>query len=217
MSVAFRDAMHTTRLKKPLSTLSGKVSKPTIASQCRHASHIFTTVSPMISFRNCGPTQPNIPTAMLQPRRAESAFTAASSTTSTSTPTTISPIEESSAVTRTTAPSNSPPTSAQTLTWNRFLELRASRGRYNTIVSACTAVGSGFAGVVFLAQQDLEKVGNMFFGMDPIFALGAATFASAAVGWLLGPFAGNAVFGLWYRRLRVDMALVGVAESSPMS
>ena len=56
----------------------------------------------------------------------------------------------------------------------------------------------------------------MFFGMDPIFALGAATFASAAVGWLLGPFAGNAVFGLWYRRLRVDMTLVGVAESLSM-
>ena len=57
----------------------------------------------------------------------------------------------------------------------------------------------------------------MFFGMDPMFALGAATFASAAVGWLLGPFAGNAIFGLWYRRLRVDMALVGVAERSSVS
>lgn len=38
--------------------------------------------------------------------------------------------------------------------------------------------------------------------------LGLATAASGAVGWLLGPFVGNAVFGVMWRRSRLQIAAV---------
>ena len=46
------------------------------------------------------------------------------------------------------------------------------------------------------------------FGLDPMVVLGLATGACGAVGWLLGPFVGNAVFGLWYRRFGGEIAVV---------
>ena len=38
---------------------------------------------------------------------------------------------------------------------------------------------------------------------------------SGSVGWLLGPFLGNAVFGLRYRRLGGEIAEVGVSFLVP--
>ena len=39
------------------------------------------------------------------------------------------------------------------------------------------------------------------FGLDPFLVLGVATLGSGAVGWLLGPFVGERVFGLVYWRV----------------
>ena len=45
-------------------------------------------------------------------------------------------------------------------------------------------------------------------GLDPFLLLGLATAGSGAVGWLLGPFVGNAVFGLSHRKLGAQIAAV---------
>ena len=39
------------------------------------------------------------------------------------------------------------------------------------------------------------------FGLDPFLVLGVATLGSGAVGWLLGPFVGERVFGLVHWRV----------------
>ena len=67
-----------------------------------------------------------------------------------------------------------------------------------------------------LSTQDFEKLSGLLFGLDPIMALGLLTLGSGAVGWLLGPFAGNAAFGMAYRRLGGQMAVVsgGFGSSS---
>ena len=46
------------------------------------------------------------------------------------------------------------------------------------------------------------------FGLDPILVLGLMTAGSGGVGWLLGPFVGNAVFGMAHRRVGAQIAEV---------
>ena len=107
------------------------------------------------------------------------------------------------------SPQVPPQTTVSThLTWNRFLQLRSIRRRYNLVSSILTAGATTFGGIVFLGQQDLDRLGNLLFGLDPIMAMGMGVVACGAAGWLIGPFAGNAAFGLWYRRLGPEIALV---------
>jgi len=53
----------------------------------------------------------------------------------------------------------------------------------------------------------MDKFGTLLFGLDPIMAMGVGAVGCGALGWLLGPFAGNAAFGIWYRRLGPEMAV----------
>ena len=105
----------------------------------------------------------------------------------------------------TTASSTSP-----SLTWNRFLHLRAIRRRYNLGASITTSMATTTAGIYLLSQQDIDKLGTLLFGLDPIMAMGVGAVGCGALGWLLGPFAGNAAFSIWYRRLGSEMAVVSV-------
>ena len=54
----------------------------------------------------------------------------------------------------------------------------------------------------------MDKIGTLLFGLDPIMAMGVGAVGCGALGWLLGPFAGNAAFSMWYRRLGPDIAVV---------
>jgi len=58
-----------------------------------------------------------------------------------------------------------------------------------------------------LSTQDFDTVGAQMFGLDPFIVLGLGTFACGTVGWLLGPFFGNAIFNMYYRRLGPQIAL----------
>lgn len=71
-------------------------------------------------------------------------------------------------------------------------------------MSVCTTA----AGVETLSQQNIEALGTTFFGLDPFILLGLGTAASGAVGWLIGPFVGNAVFGFIFRRFRKQIRVV---------
>lgn len=43
-------------------------------------------------------------------------------------------------------------------------------------------------------------------------AMGLSAVGCGAVGWLMGPFAGNAAFGIWYRRLGPEIAGVSAVR-----
>ncbi|PWY86928.1 presequence translocated-associated motor subunit pam17 [Aspergillus heteromorphus CBS 117.55] len=88
------------------------------------------------------------------------------------------------------------------LDWNSFFKLRASRRRYTLASSIVTSMASTVVGVQILSTQDLESLGAQVMGLDPFVVLGMATAACGAVGWLIGPFVGNAVWGLAYRRYK---------------
>ena len=95
------------------------------------------------------------------------------------------------------------------LTWNRFLQLRAVRRRFNIVASIISATGTVALGASVLTSIDLDTFSaHLPFGLDPIFALGRFTLGCGALGWLLGPFAGNAAFGWYYRGLRKEITMV---------
>jgi hypothetical protein len=95
-----------------------------------------------------------------------------------------------------------------TLPWNDFLALRRTRRRFQLVSSIFTALGSTVAGVSALMQLDIDAVGAQFTGLDPFIVMGLATFASAAAGWLIGPFFGAAAFRVVNRRRVGEMAVV---------
>lgn len=60
--------------------------------------------------------------------------------------------------------------------------------------------------MTLLSRLNLESMG--VFGLDPVLVLGLMTVGSGGVGWLLGPFVGNAVFGVVHRRVGGQIAEV---------
>ncbi|KAF9886595.1 TIM23 complex component [Aspergillus nanangensis] len=93
-------------------------------------------------------------------------------------------------------------TEAAKLDWDSFFKLRASRRRYSLASSILSSMASTMVGVQVLSSQDLEHLGAQVMGLDPFIVLGMATAACGAVGWLVGPFLGNAFWGLAYRRYK---------------
>lgn len=94
------------------------------------------------------------------------------------------------------------------LAWNRFLALRKQRRRISLISSVICAVVCTVGGVVVIGSLDIESFGAQIYGFDTIFVLGLSTLAFGAVGWLVGPFIGNAVFNTWHRKIRNQIAAV---------
>ncbi|KAJ9294287.1 hypothetical protein DTO217A2_9204 [Paecilomyces variotii] len=93
------------------------------------------------------------------------------------------------------------------LDWNTFFKLRTSRRRYSLGSSIVASIASTAIGVQILSSQDLENLGAQVMGLDPFVVLGLATAACGAVGWLAGPFLGNAVWGLVHRRYKSGVAV----------
>lgn len=135
--------------------------------------------------------------------RSASTSTSSSPAASTATPhvTSLPP--------RPTVEINTPEPDRSGLSWNKYLQLRRTRRYYNLVASLGMALCTTAGGISILSQQNIEALGgSMFGGLDPFIVLGIATAASGAIGWLIGPFVGNAVFGLRYRRFRTQITIV---------
>jgi import inner membrane translocase subunit TIM23 len=94
------------------------------------------------------------------------------------------------------------------LDWNTFFQLRTSRRRYTLFSSILASIASTAIGVQILSTQDLDNLGAQVMGLDPFVVLGLATAAFGAVGWLAGPFLGNAIWSMVHRRYRRGVAIV---------
>jgi import inner membrane translocase subunit TIM23 len=96
----------------------------------------------------------------------------------------------------------------EALTWNKFLALRRQRRRISLVASVIGSASFMAGGVVFLSNQEYENVIASYFGFDPLMTLGLATLACGGLGWLVGPFFGNAAFNLLHRRIRTQIVAV---------
>ena len=73
--------------------------------------------------------------------------------------------------------------------------------------------GRGFLEIDLLTDNT-DSLGQTLFGIDPMMALGISTMGAGALGWLIGPFAGNAVFNLMHRKVKNDILVVCCKLSS---
>ncbi|MCJ1368676.1 TIM23 complex component [Acarospora aff. strigata] len=114
----------------------------------------------------------------------------------------------SSDTTSAVAQPNSPPPTPVTdhLDWNRFLQLRKVRRRYNLVASIGSSIGTTMLGVSVISQQDMETLGGQMFGLDPFVVLGLTTAGFGALGWLAGPFVGSAAFNMFNRKYKGQIA-----------
>jgi mitochondrial import inner membrane translocase subunit TIM23 len=91
------------------------------------------------------------------------------------------------------------------LDWNTFFTLRKTRRRFQLVCSIATmAAGASAAGVI-LINLDMEWLGKI--PLDPFLTLGLMTMGSAALGWLVGPSLGSAIFYTVKRGVKSPMAI----------
>ncbi|PSN60424.1 Pam17-domain-containing protein [Corynespora cassiicola Philippines] len=101
-------------------------------------------------------------------------------------------------------PAAAAPSSAQ-LTWNDFLTLRRTRRKISVFASSISAVATTFAGLRVFIEQGYDSSLSASFGLDPVMVTGLSAIGMLAVGWLIGPFFGNAAFNLRYRSIRGEI------------
>ena len=93
-----------------------------------------------------------------------------------------------------------------TLDWNTFFQLRKARRRWQTGFSAAGAFLSGSAGALVLSSGMADSIVGRI-PLDPLITLGLMTMSSAALGWLVGPSIGTAVFNSLKSKYKGPMAI----------
>lgn len=93
------------------------------------------------------------------------------------------------------------------LDWNSFFQLRKTRRRWQVGFSVLMSLGSGAAGAVVLGSGAADSLTNQI-PLDPILTLGLITLGCTAMGWVVGPSLGNAVFYLIKHKYKAPMTVV---------
>ncbi|KAJ4297415.1 TIM23 complex component [Collariella sp. IMI 366227] len=93
-----------------------------------------------------------------------------------------------------------------TLDWNTFFQLRKARRRWQSAFSIVGAFTAGSAGAVVLSSGMADAVMGQI-PLDPLITLGLMTMGCAALGWLVGPSAGAAVFNALKSKYKGPMAI----------
>jgi import inner membrane translocase subunit TIM23 len=122
-----------------------------------------------------------------------------------------------SASSQTPGHQNPSPNTSGTLTWNRFLTLRRTRRKISVVASSISAVATTYAGLRVFIERGYDTALSASLGLDPILTTGLSTLAFLAVGWLVGPFFGNAAFNMRYSSIRKEIENVSAPSSPPHS
>jgi len=93
------------------------------------------------------------------------------------------------------------------LTWNDFLALRRTRRKISVAASSISAIATTYGGLRIFIDQGLDGALAMNFGLDPLMVTGFSAIGMMAIGWLVGPFFGNAIFNVRYRSIRSDLEI----------
>lgn len=91
------------------------------------------------------------------------------------------------------------------LDWNTFFQLRKARRRWQSAFSVLGAFGVGSTGAVVLSTGLADPIMSQV-PLDPFITLGLITMSCAALGWLVGPSIGAAVFNALKSKYKGPMA-----------
>ncbi|KAJ4417687.1 TIM23 complex component [Gnomoniopsis sp. IMI 355080] len=96
---------------------------------------------------------------------------------------------------------NSPP-----LDWNTFFQLRKTRRRWQVAFSLVMSLASGTGAAIILSTGVADSVTSEV-PLDPVLTLGLVTLGFIALGWLVGPSLGNALFYLVKSKYKAPMTV----------
>jgi import inner membrane translocase subunit TIM23 len=74
--------------------------------------------------------------------------------------------------------------------------------------SSISSILTAYAGLRVFIQAGYDTALSASLGLDPILTTGLSTIAFLGVGWLIGPFFGNAVFNMRYSSIRKEIVNV---------
>lgn len=92
------------------------------------------------------------------------------------------------------------------LDWNTFFRLRKSRRRWQLLFSVASSLAAGTGGALVLTTGAADALVSQV-PLDPMITLGLMVFASAALGWLVGPSIGSQVFYAINRKYKNQMTV----------
>lgn len=101
----------------------------------------------------------------------------------------------------------------QRLDWNSFFKLRKTRRRWQLAFSVVMLGVSGSAGAAILASGIADPIVSQI-PLDPFLTLGFMVMGFSALGWLMGPSIGSAVFNTLNRQWKKQITLVGAFRGS---
>ncbi|GAA5926830.1 hypothetical protein JCM10213_002461 [Rhodosporidiobolus nylandii] len=93
---------------------------------------------------------------------------------------------------------------AKKLDWPTYLALRKSQRLYGLIASIPTTLIGFSAGAGYFATIESDPT-DLIFGIEPVYAYGAATLGCVGLGWLAGPTVGGAIWRLTHRKIAKAM------------
>lgn len=92
------------------------------------------------------------------------------------------------------------------LDWNTFFRLRKTRRRWQLLFSVSSSLAAGTAGALVLTTGAADALVSQI-PLDPMITLGLMVFASAAMGWLVGPSLGSQVFYAINKKFKNQMTV----------
>lgn len=94
-----------------------------------------------------------------------------------------------------------------TLDWNTFFALRKTRRRWQVAFSVVMSLVGGTAATAVLSSGVADSLTSEV-PLDPFLTLGLVTLGFIALGWLVGPSLGNALFYLAKSKYKAPMTVV---------
>ena len=92
------------------------------------------------------------------------------------------------------------------------MALRRKNRTYNLLASIPTTLLGAQIGLSQFASLEMEPT-DTIMGLEPVYALGAATLGCIGLGWLCGPIVGTQVYKLTHRKLARAMEAKEKGES----
>ncbi|EPE04224.1 presequence translocase-associated motor subunit [Ophiostoma piceae UAMH 11346] len=197
-----------------LSSVMARAASPFAPCPCPHARFMSMAKQALVSVAPLTPYTPCTSYTSYTPTRQASSFpshrpapqTGASlnSDAAADAAAAASIAKASSANAKNTRNTKNSPVEGPPLDWNTFFQLRKTRRRIQMVFSGVGGIVGGLAGGLFLGSGIAEPLLGQI-PLDPFVTLGLMTFGFSALGWLVGPSMGNAVFYTWKRQFRQQM------------
>lgn len=111
----------------------------------------------------------------------------------------------------TEAPTTSPTAPQETLTWDRFFDLRKKKRYLQLVAQLFTGAASFLIAAPLITEYEVDGYLAQLTGLDPVIMLGMTAVAVAVGGGMCGPTFSNAGFKMWAKSKGLDRAIAEVS------